>query len=371
MASGYQSNGYDLDIYCESYAGGKPVSKSGYDLSGYKINGESITSRYNKPSTDEWVSSVNTFYSHGESVPICRIGRLPTQTKFAEITSAGTYNITWDSSGLTIGSTTYPASSFRNGKVPEYIGIIIAGAGGGGGGFGADLGDKNGYNRKPSGAGGGGGVGAYVISLIGRKEEPMLHQVVIGAGGSGGSWSDSSDDARPSTGGAGGSGGVSKIICREKGTTVDIVVVTANGGSGGAGGVGDGGTSTSGGSGGTVTTSMGTTTAGNPYGYYRGSCAGGSGGSYNSSSGSNTGGGATSLTSFSFTTDAGVPTSTMFNNASSSYSWDSSDGYRNTWNGGGASFGNGGTNSTAPTKGGGGCSNSNSSGASGYCAFYY
>ena len=130
MASGYASNGTDLDNFCEHYVSAKPISKSGYDLSDYKINGESIVNRYNKPNTDEWASSFSKLYVKGETVPICRIGRLPTQTKFAELTSAGTYNIDWDSSGLTIGSTTYPASTFRNGKVPEYIGIIIAGGGG-------------------------------------------------------------------------------------------------------------------------------------------------------------------------------------------------------------------------------------------------
>lgn len=368
MASGYQSLGYDLDTYCEPYVSAKPVSKSGYDLSSYNINGSPITNRYNKPSTDEWMLSVSRFYANGEPVPICRIGMLPTQTKFAEITSAGTYNITYDNSGITIGSTKYPASTFRGGRVPEYIGIIIAGAGGGGGGFGADAGDKNGYLRLPGGAGGGGGVGAYVISLSGRHEEPMLYQVIIGAGGSGGSWG--SGDSRPSTGATGGTGGATQIICRERGITEDIVVATASGGSGGKGGGTSSNNYVAGGAGGTATTSMGTTTAGNPYGYYKGSSTGGAGGTYDYN-GSSVGGGATSLTNFSFTTGAGVPTSTMYNNGTGGWSHSTDDAYRNCWQSGGASFGVGGTYSAGATNGGGGASNGNTNGASGYCAFYY
>lgn len=355
MASGYQINGTDLDDLCEPYVASKAVNSNGQDLSTFSTNGTAMTNRYQKANTDVWANVITLpLQRDGVAVKTVAKGSLPTQTKFAEITSAGLYNISRTDTGLTIGSTTYPASHFRNGVVPDYIGILICGGGGGAGGYGADTGDKNGYTVTPGGAGGGGGVVACVVNA------QYVTQISIGKGGSAGA--NGSGDNRPSNGSAGVNGTSSVIVVVYEGNTYYFGPLGGTGGDYGRGSQNTHANSVAGGSYSTIGTLP------NICGGIQTTVNGGVGGS----SGRSISGGACSLTGFSFTTGAGVATSTMFNNSATGYSYSSGDSYRDSWAGGGCSIGRGATNSSSASYGGGGASGKNNrNGASGYCAFYY
>lgn len=352
MASGYQIDGTDLDDLCEPYIASKAVNSNGQDLSTFSVNGTAMTNRYQKANTDSWANVITLpLQRDGVAVKTVAKGYLPTQTKFAEITSAGTYNVSVSDTYFTIGSTHYHASSFRGGVIPRYIGVMLCGGGGGAGGYGCDKGDKNGYNITQGGGGGGGGVMLLVI------DSQLLKSVVIGSGGSGGALG--SSDSRPSTGSNGGSGGQT-ILNFSSGATAGCY-----GGSGGNGGKGNSGSNDSvwgdGGAG-------GTSWCPDSDGLYSPThISGGKGGVCGASGGQALGSGA-----YSFTTGAGIDTTTMFNNSDTGQAVDSGDSFRNSWAGGGCSIGSGATNSSSAGYGGGGASgNNNKNGGNGYCAFYY
>ena len=251
---------------------------------------------------------------------------------------------------LTIGSTTYPASHFRNGVIPRYIGVMLCGGGGGAGGYGCDKGDKDGFNITQGGGGGGGGVLLLVIDIY------NLSSVVIGSGGGGGSTG--SSDSRPSTGSNGGTGGQTAL------NFISGATAGCYGGAGGKGGKGNSGSNDSvwgdGGAG-------GTSWCNEAYAVYSQThFTGGKGGVCGSSGGQALGSGA-----FSFTTGADIATTTMFNNSNTGQAVDSGDSFRQSWAGGGCSIGSGATNSISASKGGGGSSGKSANGATGYCAFYY
>lgn len=354
MASGYQIDEVDLDDLLEPFVASAAENSFGADLTDYEINGLDIGMRYQKANTDSWANTITLPYSvdsvdNGQVIGV-RKGCLPTQTKFAEITSTGTFNISVTDSSLTIGSTTYPASHFRNGVIPSYIGVMLCGGGGGAGGYGCDKGDKDGYNVTQGGGGGGGGVMLLVININ------ALISVVIGSGGGGGSTG--SSDSRPSTGSTGGTGGQT-ILNFLSGATAGCY-----GGAGGKGGKGNSGSNDSvwgdGGAG-------GTSWCNEAYSAYSPThISGGKGGVCGSSGGQALGSGA-----YSFTTGAGVATTTMFNNSNTGQTVDSGNGFRNSWAGGGCSIGSGATNSISASMGGGGSSGKSANGATGYCAFYY
>ena len=351
MASGYQINGVDLDDLCEpKFSNGNSAlttdPNSSTSMMNYYNNNEHFGNRYSRANTDSWAKTIELpFYGKGYPFKVVQKGCLPTQTMFAEITSAGTYSISRTDSALTIGSTTYPASHFRNGVVPKYIGVMICGGGGGAGGWGCEEGDKDGYNVTPAGSGGGGGIALGVVNLT------SLTSITIGSGGGGGS--NGSGDSRPSSGSNGGNGGTSTIN-----TTVGTI--TAVGGYGGSAGTGS------------------TVGSGGEGGYGSGSLTDGAyitmvRGGYGGASRDEEGGYGVSLTGFSFTNGAGIDTTTMFSSSNTGYSHTSGDSYRDSWAGGGGSIGTGATNSSSASKGGGGSHGKHSykNGASGYCAFYY
>lgn len=352
MASGYQIDGTDLDDLCEPYVASKAVNRNNQDLSTFSTNETPMTDRYQKANTDYWANVITLpLLRDGQAVKTVAKGYLPTQTKFAELTSAGTYNVSVSDTSLTIGSTTYPASHFRNGVIPKYIGVMLCGGGGGSGGYGCDKGDKNGYNITQGGGGGGGGVMLLVINI------QLLSSVVIGSGGGGGA--NGSSDSRPSTGNTGGSGGQTVL------NFISGATAGCYGGAGGKGGKGNSGSNDSvwgdGGAGGSCWWV-------DEYGIFSGTdIEGGVGGVCGSSGGQGIGSGA-----YSFTTGAGVATTTMFNNSDTGQAIDSGDSFRNSWAGGGCSIGSGATKSSSAGYGGGGASgNNNKNGGNGYCAFYY
>ena len=360
MASGYQINGVDLDDLCEAKlsSGNSALTtdpNSSTTMMNYYNNNEHFGNRYSRANTDSWAKTIQLpFYGKGYPFKVIQKGCLPTQTKFAELTSAGNFSISKTDSALNIGSTSYPASSFRGGVVPKYIGVMFCGGGGGAGGFGADEGDKNGYTVTPGGAGSGGGVQFVVVNTS------LLYQITIGSGG--GAGGEGSCDSRPSNGSSGGAGGDS-ILWFQGGS------VYAGGGKGGNPGRGSSGSHPEQSTGGySSNTNYDGELDSSEIVIVR-SVTGGVGGS----PGRNIAGGGCSATSFSFSNGAGIDSTTMFNNSSTGVNYSSGDMYKDSWAGGGCSIGTGGTSSVNAQKGGGGCSGHHYSrvGATGYCAFYY
>ncbi len=380
MATGYLVNGIDLDDLSEPYvnipaAGGYGLSYSGfgekYDFSKYFSKGTSMRLRYQYAPNRSWFNQYGyilkrdiTGYRHSYGVDIAKRGCYPTQNMFAELTSPGSYTVSRSDNALNIGSTSYPASSFRNGLVPTLIGIMICSGGGGCGGEGYVEGDKSGYAVVPGGGGGGGGVIFAVINIT----TPIT--ITIGSGGSAGSNGNSSK--RPSSGSNGGAGGISKIG--------DISIPSGDGGGGGQGKSGyvSGWFGTgSGGNGGNCSSISSSSDKIGIMGYK----SGGRGG-YENWDGSNypQKGGATSEKSFSFTM-AGDSSeylksfySNMFDNPATTSVHDTGDSNRASVMAGGCSIGSGAAIGIQNTKGGGGGSGSkcgNYNGANGYCAFYY
>ena len=357
MASGYSYNGVDLDDLCEPKHpnGGYAITSnpgSVVGMSNFKKNNEHIGLRYARPNVnDSWAKILELpFYGNDYPFQFVEKGYLPTQTKFAELTSAGTYYVDVSATSLTIGSTTYPASHFRNGTIPRYIGVMLCGAGGGAGGYGCDKGDKDGFNITQGGGGGGGGVLLLVIDIY------NLSSVVIGSGGGGGPTG--SSDSRPSTGSTGGTGGQTVL------NFISGATAGCYGGSGGKGGKGNSGSNDSvwgdGGAG-------GTSWCNEAYAVYSQTHSpGGKGGVCGSSGGQGTGSGL-----YSFTNGAGIDTTVMFDTPNTGQAIDGGNSYRNSWAGGGGSIGSGATDSASASMGGGGASGKSQNGATGYCAFYY
>jgi hypothetical protein len=293
-------------------------------------------------------------------------GYMPTMKScFASLTTPGTYSISRSNSGITIGSTTYGPSSFRNNFVPHEIFVIIVGGGGGGGGNGYTQVEKDVFNSVIGGAGGGGGVVGYRLRLSGGNYTPK--SVVVGKGGSAGS-NHASDSYGAGT--AGSAGGASKIIVNvpvPASNAGDQTYAQANGGGGGKAGSGneDGGTSYgSGGAGGTGSFTQS----------YYGSGTGckRSGGKGNANSNMNQSD--VSDLKFTITTGTGAPSSVV---AASHYVGGSPYNVSNSYLAGGCSYGAGvhQRSATAGTQGGvgggGGAGMSRSAGKNGAAYFYY
>lgn len=357
MASGYSFNGVDLDDLCEPKAptGGYAITSSPTSVVGmtdFKKNNENLYLRYSRINNyDSWAKILELpFYGRDYPFQFVEKGYLPTQTKFAELTSAGTYAVSVSDTSLTIGSTTYPASHFRNGAVPKYVGVMLCGGGGGAGGYGCDKGDKNGYNVTQGGGGGGGGVMLAVIDIR------ALSSIVIGSGGGGGPTG--SSDSRPSTGSNGGTGGQTVL------NFISGATAGCYGGSGGKGGKGNSGSNDSvwgdGGAGGEYWCNE---SSGIFSPWYH---PGGKGGVCGGNGGQGTGSG-----EYSFTTGAGIDTTIMFDTPNTGQTVNSGNGFRSSWAGGGGSIGSGATSSASASMGGGGASGKSANGATGYCAFYY
>ncbi len=348
MAVNYKKGGTDLDSLCEKYV----YSSAG--MTNYKLSGSSIASRYQKANTNSWANKVNTGYKvGGTEVVTCAIGCFPTPTMFASLTSGSNLSISRSSSGITIGSTTYGTSTFRDGVIPKYIGVVLVGGGGGGGGTGMDKGNKSGYNVDPGGSGGGAGVASFVLNLN------YSYTITIGSGGAGGS--NGSSSSRPSAGTNGSDGGNTSIYLN--GTQLAYGM----GGGGGIRGLEGASDTGNGGSG--------------RHAYFVNSYS-----SYlldtkdtQGSYGNNTRSQTSSAVSMSRVfADAGQSATTFFSNPATDRSYSSGDSYRHSYANGGSSYGVGGhrsptSTSTSPGYGGGGGSNGygSQSGGGGAAFFYY
>ena len=347
MAVNYKKAGTDLDSLCERYQ----ISSAG--MTNYKLSGSSIASRYQKPNTDSWARKVNTGYKvSGTEVVACALGCFPTPTLFASLTSGSSLTISRSDSGITIGSTTYGPSTFRNSVVPKLIGVLLVGGGGGGGGTGMDKGNKSGYNVDPGGSGGGGGVASFVLDLS------YTYKVTIGSGGSGGS--NGSTSSRPSAG-TNGSDGTGTILYINS-----TQLVSALGGGGGIRGL-EGASDTGHGGTGKAASFV------NSYSSYLFGTM-----STKGSNGQNPRNGGSSAVSLSrvFAT-AGQAATTFFSNSATDYSYSSGDSYRHSYANGGSSYGIGGHKSPTSTSvnpgygGGGGANGYGSQAGGGGGAFFY
>ena len=203
---------------------------------------------YVNPTADTWRSDLTaSMYSSSTQLKGIKRGEMPlfpfsssysnqnvniggtTITKLWWKTSSGDVTMTRTSSSLTIGTSTFSASSFRDGVIPRFIYILAVGGGGGGGGT---TGSSNG-----TGGGGGGIVGA-VIDLTVYSSVTLR----VGPGGVGGHKTVVNTNGI-TTAGYGGQGGATSV------SNSSGYILTASAGYGGR----DARYSTSGGSGGSAT----------------------------------------------------------------------------------------------------------------------
>lgn len=383
MASNYRHSDIDLDSIFASYSSAPPQTSSGATLKNYNINGTSITNRYQKAESGGDTSKKQGSFRYlvnGETVTGALIGCVPTLGTAICSLLAGTYTLSRSDSELTIknssGTTvaTYSASTFRDGVVPKYLTFLIVGGGGGASGYGCDEGNKDGYNVSPGAAGGGGGVAvitAYIYSNM---------VVVAGTGGTFGA--DGSSSSRPSTSTAGTAGNPSSVYYAQENEGI-----TAYGGSGGSPSKGDSYYGT-GGAGGKIqfegyldypSTTYSSVSYSSGYSTthkhsrdmcLRAYCVGGKGNDHNNSTDAT----ATSLTGVTTQTDVSQSSASIMTTSATGYTYTSSSSYRDSWFGGGCSYGSGATNASTPTYGGGGCANRTDtykSGADGFVRIYY
>lgn len=127
--------------------------------------------------------------------------------------------LTRTDSALTIGSSTWGPSDFRDGVIPLYLGFFIAGGGGGGGGSGG----VNGGN-----GGGGGGFAYFIHKFTGGTTETL--NLYYGARGTGGYKEENTADT--SYYARGKSGGTTSITRSIPGTSA-TTIASASGGTGG------------------------------------------------------------------------------------------------------------------------------------------
>ena len=188
------------------YTGETELQKAGSDTTNVVLSGFSIT---------------------GTACSCVKKGYMPTDKScFASITSTGTYNISRTNSGITIGSTTYGPSSFRNSFVPYEIFVVLVAGGGGGGGGGSKEIDKDEYERVLGGGGGGGGVVAFRLNLATYTAGATL---TVGAGGAAGSDSSVSDAGDGTNGNGGTATSISsKGITGETNKSVTVKCVNSN-----------------------------------------------------------------------------------------------------------------------------------------------
>ena len=222
--------------------------------------------------------SFNNFTVNGTAISGIKKGWFPTKEKcFLSLTTAGTHRITRSDSAITVtyasGTTsTFAASSFRDGVVPYRILAVTVGGGGGGAGGGWYEYEKDAWVHYCGGAGGGGGVSVSRLDLTTGVE----YQIYVGAGGGYGTEGASEPDGG-SNGTSGGNGGTSSVVSEyyRQG------FCGAEGGKGGNPGIGvDGGGNGTGGAGGAPIS----------YGSTLNSMTGGTGNSYHSHSSTGTAG---------------------------------------------------------------------------------
>lgn len=168
---------------------------------------------------------------NGTSCSAVRIGHYPVVTEtcnnyFWCSKIPGDYTITRTNTSLTIGSTTFSKSDFKNGVIPAEVIIFAVGGGGGGGGSGWYVNEDKDLVRVPGGAGGGGGCIIARVDLTRYSKTTYVH---VGGGGANGKNGSSSE---VSSGTAGTDGDMSSF---DNGYEY---VFFANGGEGGNGGVG-------------------------------------------------------------------------------------------------------------------------------------
>lgn len=123
--------------------------------------------------------------------------------------------------------TSFRASDFPNGKIPDVLFYVISGGGGGGAG--------GGWGLFANGGGGGGGA-AFAIGWMYTfpVSDPQYHpEFILNVGGSGGGWGWS--------GKSGGGGGTSQIINSAYDISPRVVYTNLGGGRGGAKKSGGGG----------------------------------------------------------------------------------------------------------------------------------
>lgn len=123
---------HDLDDLCE---------KSCYEAAPLSTTCAKSTVTFQKAGSDTTNITLDGYkvLDNGSYISCTAVkkGFFPTtESNFCNITVAGTYNITRTETGLTIGSTTFGTSSFRNGVIPSEIIILLVGGGGGAGGNG-------------------------------------------------------------------------------------------------------------------------------------------------------------------------------------------------------------------------------------------
>lgn len=129
--------------------------------------------------------------------------------------------------GTIYTGTSFGASDFPEGKIPDVLFYVISGGGGGGAG--------GGWGIAANGGGGGGGA-AFAIGWMYTfsVSDPQYHpEFILNVGGSGGSWGWS--------GSSGGNGGKSQIINSAYDISPRIVYTNLGGGRGGAKKSGGGG----------------------------------------------------------------------------------------------------------------------------------
>lgn len=211
-----------------------------------------------------------------------KAGYMPSYSKgsrFWSSSTANSYSLKRTDSSLTIGSTTFKPTDFRDGVIPSQIIVIVVGGGGGGGGNGYFEHSKGEFFRTCSGAGGGGG---YAVGRIDIANNPEC-TITVGGGGAVGNNGSSSERSVGKTGGDGGDSNISIPGTRPNpdfvGPVAPVALLNATGGKGGKGGDGvSGGTygvPGEGGSGGSssshskvITSSLGSGGKGNYYGHF-------------------------------------------------------------------------------------------------------
>lgn len=359
------SSSSDTSKYLDSLLEPKKVSSPSPDFTSYVHQYDSSTvqnvaGHFQAKPTNSWAQGVETgYYYQDNQVVCCAIGCFPYPTAFATITSGTDLAITRTDSALTIGSTSYAASTFRNGVVPKYIGVLLCGGGGGAGGRGCNKGDKNGYNVYTGGGGGGGGIASFVLKL-----PSYTLYLNIASGGAAGS--NAGHSSSGNTYGGNGANGQDTVIY--KSSSSDFVA-KALGGTYGGGGNGAGGLGAKGYGNGT---SWGSSYASSVY-YDNQETAGGDG----------TGGDAAGTVSPVLTRGFAVTSSGTYsvtikssqNPGSTSYT--SGDSYRNSYCDGGGSYGVCGKYNTSTTQtpgyggGGGADGHGNQAGGGGLAIFYY
>jgi hypothetical protein len=197
---------------------------------GTKFTGEGS---FQKAGTDTKNITLDGYTVDGTKVTAVKKGYYPTFKKklwYSSTPNANGYALTRTDSSLTIGSSTFKTSDFRDGVIPHELIVLLVGAGGGGGGIGrfSPGKDKDGFYAIVGGAGGG---GAICVGRI-RLYDGFTYYITVGSGGTAGT---NKDEAADATGGTGGTGG-SCSVYHTKAAIAANCILSAGGGTGGTGG---------------------------------------------------------------------------------------------------------------------------------------